>query len=123
MSRNQDFDPEAVISRAIAEIGALRSELRQANARLDRATEFLVTAPGVDEVVIRKCYGHWLPKQPMWKVSHYGGTLNKDGRWEVEPQPSSRDDEYYARCRYDTYEEAEAAAKAAIEKMPKRRAS
>ena len=32
--------------------------------------------------------------------------LNKEGEWEYEPMPSSRDDDFYARCRWDTVEEA-----------------
>lgn len=32
--------------------------------------------------------------------------LNKEGEWEYEPQPSSRDDDFYARCRWATKEDA-----------------
>lgn len=32
--------------------------------------------------------------------------LNRDGEWEYEPQPSSRDDEFYARCRFASLDEA-----------------
>lgn len=32
--------------------------------------------------------------------------FNKEGEWEYEPQPSSRADDFYARCRWDTVEEA-----------------
>jgi len=32
--------------------------------------------------------------------------LGKDGEWIHEPQPSSRDDEFYAMYRFDSLEEA-----------------
>jgi hypothetical protein len=35
-----------------------------------------------------------------------GSCLCKDGEWEYEPSPSSRDDEFLARARYDTLAEA-----------------
>lgn len=41
--------------------------------------------------------------------------LNKSGKWEHEPLPSSRDDEYFARCRWDDWEEAARAAIRAFE--------
>jgi hypothetical protein len=37
-----------------------------------------------------------------------GAVLAKDGEWEYEPIPSSRDDDFFARCRYDSLEEATA---------------
>jgi len=44
-----------------------------------------------------------------WAVlsdGYRGHTLNKYGEWEYEPQPSSRDEAYYQRNRYETLEEA-----------------
>jgi len=35
--------------------------------------------------------------------------LNKDGILEWEPRSSERDDEFYERCRFKTFEDAEAA--------------
>lgn len=35
-----------------------------------------------------------------------GYALNRSGEWEWEPQPSSRDDAFFARCRFATPEEA-----------------
>jgi len=32
--------------------------------------------------------------------------LNKSSEWEYEPMPSNRDDAFYKRCRFDTFEEA-----------------
>jgi hypothetical protein len=41
-----------------------------------------------------------------WAIREYGCCLNKSGAWEREPQPSSRDDDFFARCRWDGAEEA-----------------
>jgi hypothetical protein len=32
--------------------------------------------------------------------------MNKDGDWEWEPMPSSRDDEFLSRCRFQSMQEA-----------------
>jgi hypothetical protein len=87
--------------KAERELAEVRRELGEAQDRLSRATHF---AHG-DAYVIR-CEGHRLPKSPMWKVERFGFTLAKDGSWECEPIPSSRDAEYYQRCRFDSYEDA-----------------
>lgn len=41
-----------------------------------------------------------------WAVRWRGRCIGKTGDWEFEPQPSSRDDEFYARCRFDSVEAA-----------------
>ena len=35
-----------------------------------------------------------------------GEVLNREGKWEWEPQPSSRDEDFLARCRFASLEEA-----------------
>lgn len=35
--------------------------------------------------------------------------LNKESGWEYEPFPSGRDEEFYARCRFDSFADALAA--------------
>lgn len=35
----------------------------------------------------------------------HGNCLNKNGDWEYEPMPSSRDDEFMGRCRFETFKE------------------
>jgi hypothetical protein len=63
-------------------------------------------------VEIQRCAGTRLPKPIMWKVIEGACyALTKDGDWELEPQPSSRDADYYTRARYDTLAEAYAALK------------
>ena len=41
-----------------------------------------------------------------WAVRRLSSCLNKEGEWEYEPIPSSRDDDFYARCRFDSLDEA-----------------
>lgn len=48
----------------------------------------------------------------LWAVKDGSCCLAKDGEWEYEPLPSSRDEEFIARCRYATKEEALAALEA-----------
>lgn len=42
----------------------------------------------------------------LWSVNHHGNVLNKEGEWEYEPQPSSRDAAFLNRCRFASVEEA-----------------
>jgi hypothetical protein len=50
-----------------------------------------------------------------WAVRWFARCLTRDGEWEWEPQPSSRDDEFLARCRFP---DLESALKAATEVEP-----
>lgn len=86
-------------------------------AALDACHEFVVNESDAPHewILVRKCVGHRLPKPVMWKVERRGFVLAKDGEWEYEPNPSSRDDEFYARCRFDTFEEAWKAALDALD--------
>jgi hypothetical protein len=74
--------------------------------RLDQPVEFLVFGEPTYGIYIRKCFGDRLPKEPTWKVTHCGQVFAKDGELDLEPSPSSRDDEFYALYRFDTYDEA-----------------
>lgn len=44
----------------------------------------------------------------LWSVSNgrSSDVLNKEGEWEYEPQPSSRDAGFLKRCRFSSVEEA-----------------
>lgn len=80
--------------------------------------EWIVGDPlNEQHLIIRKCFGSWLPQQPMWKVREVNGALclTRQGAWEREPSPSNRDDSYYRRCRFETFEEARDAAMNALE--------
>ena len=46
-----------------------------------------------------------------WAVRKNGVCLTNDGKWEYEPMPSNRDAAFYARCRFDSLEQAMAAVK------------
>jgi hypothetical protein len=38
--------------------------------------------------------------------------FNNDGKWEYQPMPSSRDEDFYRRCRYQSVKDAVAHLKA-----------
>lgn len=66
---------------------------------------------GMDDIKV--CAVGQLKGKKKWAVRHMGNCLNKGGEWEYEPQPSSRDDAFLARCRFDTAMQAARAAVAA----------
>lgn len=39
-------------------------------------------------------------REDKWAIRQNGRCLNKDGEWEYEPMPSSRDEDFFARCRF-----------------------
>lgn len=45
-----------------------------------------------------------------WAIREGGNRLAKDGSWEYEPNPSSRDEAFYERTLFNSAEEAEAFA-------------
>lgn len=54
-------------------------------------------------ITVDYCEG---PDGPRWAIRKSGFCLSKEGGWEWEPIPSSRTDEFFARCRYATRDEA-----------------
>ena len=54
-----------------------------------------------------------LGKPKAYAVRMHGNCLSKTDGWEYEPRPSSRDDEFFQRCRWDCFEDAEEALRAA----------
>lgn len=42
----------------------------------------------------------------QWAVTRRGECLNKNGEWEYEPMPSSRDQAFFDRCRFASAQEA-----------------
>jgi hypothetical protein len=51
----------------------------------------------------------WCDGPDRYAVKNGNFCINKDGDSEYEPMGSQRDDEFFARCRYNTFEEAETA--------------
>ncbi len=41
-----------------------------------------------------------------YAVRQGDNVLNTDGGWEYEPQPSNRDDAFFKRCRFATFDDA-----------------
>jgi len=41
-----------------------------------------------------------------WAIVCVGAVLNHDGEWEYESMPSSRTEDFFARCRWPTAREA-----------------
>lgn len=46
---------------------------------------------------------------PTFAVRLHGNCLSRDGEWELEPQPSSRDEEFLDKHRWADISEAEKA--------------
>jgi hypothetical protein len=55
-----------------------------------------------------------------YAVRQAGSCLNKSGDWEYEPINSHRDDEFFGRCRFGTFDEAEAAIERKWQLDPRR---
>lgn len=80
-------------------------------------TEYTVYPTGYDEIDTPDKYHFTITindRGKGWAVVHGGFVLGKDGDWEYEPRPSSRDDHFYERFRF-TEEEAKRLALAAVE--------
>jgi len=63
------------------------------------------------EIVIQERKGKDANGNAVARWSIYASSascLNRDGWWEIERQPSSRDEAYFARCRYASLDEARA---------------
>ena len=92
---------------------ALRSELAGKDAeRLDaQISAYSIPISGKrfdNEITVQQ--SRQIEGPPLWAVRLNGECLNKSGEWEWEPMPSSRDDEFLARCRFATHTEAIRAA-------------
>src|SRR6185503_10161215 len=75
-------------------------ELLEKEAKLELASEFELDSN------ITVCRRRQRGGSIMWAVRRAGFCLAKDGEWEWEPLPSSRDEEFLSRCRFFSYEEA-----------------
>jgi hypothetical protein len=50
---------------------------------------------------------------PAFAVRMHGNCLSRDGEWELEPQPSSRDENFFKMHRWSDLSEAEKALRGA----------
>jgi hypothetical protein len=93
----------------------LRRELSAAREWLERATTFYLGKGrlGPRDIEAEAQQRHQEDGSIKWGIYEVGVSsrccLTREGLWEYEPLPSSRDDEYLARARYDSLEDAEAA--------------
>ena len=62
------------------------------------------TRRDVADVVLRRM--PQITGRDKWAIIDHGAALNKDGEWEIEPQPSSRIEVYLRRCRFDSMAQA-----------------
>jgi hypothetical protein len=59
------------------------------------------------ELVCLECMGTGqVEMETTFKLCWHGRCLTNAAGWEYEPMPSSRDDAFYLRCRFDTLEQA-----------------
>lgn len=66
---------------------------------------------------IRELHVEWRGDD-AWAIVDPGFNLNHEGDWEWEPRPSSRDDEFFARCRWPSAREAITFAEEHLRKYP-----
>ena len=60
--------------------------------------------PQVADVVLRRMPQRDGPDK--WAILDHAACLDRDGDWVIQPQPSSRDEAFIRRCRFDSAEEA-----------------
>lgn len=107
----------------VPETGAIRLSLRDFAALKEAARRYLAiqeqpayVAPLVEALVIDRYRLAIRPSigdvficdrgEGRWCVENAGFVLNTEGEWEWEPSPSGRTDEFKARTRYASAEEA-----------------
>ncbi len=85
------------------------TEAAAALRRLDMARSFTVPDTGI-KIEARHCED----RRTRWAVVRNEYCLTKSGAWEYEPLPSSRTADFIAATRFDTIDEAFAAAEKAV---------
>jgi hypothetical protein len=70
------------------------------------------------EIVRTGKIGASLADTDVWAIRCLGQVLNRKGKWEYEPLPSSRSNAFLTRCRFTLAEAKEAAQKAVKERTP-----
>lgn len=87
--------------------------IAELETRLASASRFTIFHMGT-----RHVSADWAPQMDgsvKWAVRDGSECLNKDLEWEYEPMPSSRGDDFLARCRFDTVDSALEAGIQALE--------
>ena len=78
------------------------------------ACEWRLGEPGLDELRIVERARPEGP--PRFAVTWRGRVANRQREWELEPTPSSRDDDFLARTRWELWEDAAVIAQRMYEK-------
>jgi len=85
-----------------------------------KTTGYTVYPTGYDDTEVPTDKFHFVitveDRGKGWAVCWMGDVLTKDGQWEWEPRPSSRDDDFYKRCRF-TERRAKALALEAVDQL------
>jgi hypothetical protein len=106
---------EAAAKQRVSTAGVTEAE---AEARVTAYTVNPDAEPHEWITVELTCFADGGPHKPpvdTWAVRQRGWCLNRDGEWEHEPIPSSRDDTFFGRCRFELDEALTAAAAKARE--------
>lgn len=82
---------------------ALLARLDSAERALANVASYWITR-GINPIKVECC--RQIEGPDKWAIRQGGNCLNKSGEWEWEPMPSSRDDDFLARCRFDAAQEA-----------------
>lgn len=67
-----------------------------------KATEYLIV--GEENVTVARRLGRG--GKELWCIFRWDRVFNKDNEWEYEPLPSARDEEFIARTRWNSAEDA-----------------
>lgn len=85
-----------------------------------KVTGYTVYPTGYDDTEIPSDKFHFVitveDRGKGWAVCWMGDVLNSEGTFEYEPRPSSRDDDFYDRCRFDE-EKAKRLALVAVDQL------
>lgn len=115
MAREAGFPPFAVANISESDTASL---FKFATLAADRALEARYPA-GFEPVEFLVGEAMWVKAAyqrggaKKWKIARgFDEVLNKQGKWEDEPNPSSRTNEFLSRCRFDSLEECADAIRA-----------
>jgi len=106
--------------RMVAAAGAALERIDRGEPRRLAVSEYTVYPTGYHATEIPSDKYHFVitvkDRGKGWAVCWMSDVLNRSGEWEWEMQPSSRDDDFFSRCRF-TEEEAKRLAVEAVDKL------